>query len=128
WLLPRQRPSKRASGAAPAGQTADAAAYPGAGGDAGDRRLPAAGLAAGGGADPRRLFRVGGADARRAGVGRGVRALAVRCGPVTGDGAVRTALWARRAGPAARSRAVRSLTRGRAGVARAAYEGWRTAG
>ena len=43
------------------------AAHPRAGGDARDRRLPAAGLAARDRADPRRQLRVGSADAQRSG-------------------------------------------------------------
>ena len=63
---------------APAGEAADAAADPGAGRDARDRRLPAAGLAARDRPDPRRQLGVGGADADRARADRGVRALALR--------------------------------------------------
>ena len=48
-LHPGQRPGQRGRGPAPAGEAADAAADPGAGRDAGDRRLPAAGLPARGG-------------------------------------------------------------------------------
>ena len=60
-LRARQRPGQRGGRAAPAGEAADAAADPGAGGDAGDRRLPAAGLPARGRPHPRRLLGVGGA-------------------------------------------------------------------
>ena len=77
-LHPGQRPGQRGGGAAPAGETADAAADPGAGRDAGDRRLPAAGLAAGDRPHPRRQLRVGGADAGRARPDRRVGPLALR--------------------------------------------------
>ena len=62
-LRPGQRPRQRGRRPPPAGQAAHAAADPGPGGDAGDRRLPAAGHPARGGAHPRRHLRVGGADA-----------------------------------------------------------------
>ena len=61
---------------------------PGAGRDAGDRRLPGAGLAARDHADPRRQRRLGRVDAARARADRGGRPLAVRRGPVPHDAAV----------------------------------------
>ena len=60
-LRARHRPGRRAARAAPAGAAEDAAADRRAGGDAGDRRLPPAGLAPGDRADPRRQLRVRGA-------------------------------------------------------------------
>ena len=110
-LRPRQRPGERGRGAPPARQAAHAAADPGAGRDPGDRRLPAAGLAARGGADPRRLLGVGGADAGRARPDRGVRPLAVRRRPVQDDRAVRTPLRPLRASTSCPTR--RSSTRRR---------------
>ena len=92
-----QRPGARGGGAAPARQAAHAAADPGPGRDAGDRRLPAAGLAAGGRPHPRRLLGVGGADAGRARPDRGVGALALRRRDLQDDRAVRAALRPRRA-------------------------------
>ena len=59
-------------------EAAHAAADPGPGRDARDRRLPAAGLAARDRPHPRRLLGVGGADADRARADRGVGALALR--------------------------------------------------
>ncbi len=65
-------PPRRRAGRAPAaGAAADTAADAGAGGDARDRRLPAAGLAARDRPDPRRQRRVGGGDAARARDDRG---------------------------------------------------------
>ena len=100
-------PGQRGRRAAPAGEAADAAADPGPGRDAGDRRLPAAGLAARGRPDPRRHLGVGGADAGRARPDRGVRPLAVRRRDLQDHGAVRAALRPLRARPAARSLALR---------------------
>ena len=65
WALstPSRRRARRAAAAGPA---AHAAADAGPGRDAGDRRLPAAGLAAGDRPDPRRQRRVGRRHAARA--------------------------------------------------------------
>ena len=84
----QQPPRRRARRAAAAGPPADAAADAGAGRDAGNRRLPAAGLAAGDRPDPRRERRIGGLDAARAGRDRGGWPLAVRGRAVPDDGAV----------------------------------------
>ncbi len=59
-LRARLAPRGRGRRAAAARQAEDAAAHPGAGRDARDRRLPAAGLATGDRADPRGLVGVGG--------------------------------------------------------------------
>ena len=61
----RHRPGRRGGRAAPARQAAHAAADARAGRDAGDRRLPAAGLAAGDHPHPRRRGRLGRRDAAR---------------------------------------------------------------
>ena len=70
WTLAAD-PSPRRPPAAPLAAE-DAAAHPGAGRDARDRRLPPARLATGDLADPRRLRRVGRPDPRRARADRGV--------------------------------------------------------
>ena len=73
---------------------AHAAADPGAGRDAGDHRLPAAGVAARDRPDPRGRGRVGRRDAARARDDRGVRPVAVRRGPVPDHRAVPAAVRA----------------------------------
>ena len=104
-------PGQRGGGAAPAGEAADAAADPGPGRDAGDRRLPAAGLAAGDRPHPRRQLRVGGDQPRRARPDRRVGPLPLRRRDLQDDRAVRAPLRPQRPRPAARPLA--SSTRAR---------------
>ena len=99
----------------------------GAGRDAGDRRLPAAGLAPGDRADPRRQLGVRRRDARRAWADRGVGTLPLRRGHLPDHRAVRAALRPRGPRRAARRRRVRPDPRGRREPARAAAEGGRAA-
>ena len=75
-----ERPRGRGRRPAPVQPQAHRDAHPRAGGDAGDRRLPAADLAPGDHAHPRRQRRLGDRDAARARPDRGGRALAVRRG------------------------------------------------
>ena len=87
-LASGRRGGRPAAARAPAHAGADARA----GRDAVDRRLPAAGLAARGGAHPRRRVGVGHRRAGRARADRGVRPLAVRRGALPDDAAVPQAL------------------------------------
>ena len=115
-----RRRSRCRGGRAPAAREAeDPAADPGAGGDARDRRLPAAGLAPRDRPYPRRRLRVRGPDADRARPDRGVGALAVRRCDLPHHAAVRAPLRPRRPRPAARPRELRPDARGRARAARA---------
>ena len=102
----RDRSRRRGRRAPPAGPPAHAAADARAGRDAGDRRLPAAGLAARGRAHPRRGLRVRRRDAGRARPDRGGGPLAVRRRPLPHDAAVPQAVRPALARRAARPRAV----------------------
>ena len=111
---PRARlaPGRRGGRAAPARPPAHAGAHARPGRDAGDRRLPAAGLPARGGPHPRRGLGVRDHRAGRPRADRGGRALAVRRRALPHDAAVPQALRPRLARGAAGRRAVGPEPRG----------------
>ena len=108
WSL-SSHPEAEDAAQATARAAAHAGADAGAGRDAGDRRLPAAGLASGDRAHPRRQRRVGRRHAARARARRGVRPLAVRRRAVPHDRPVPAAVRAERARRAAADQRLRPL-------------------
>ena len=119
WTL-ALAPGRRGGRAAAARAPAHARAHAGAGRDALDRRLPAAGLPPRGRAHPRRRVGVGGVGAGRARADRGGRPLAVRRGAVPDHAAVPQAVRAEVGRRAARPGAVGPEPGGPGGAARPA--------